>query len=470
MISALGPTGVPVPRTLGLCTDESVNGAPFYVMSFVEGNIVRDERAAARLDGVEPRPGRRVPHPNPGRAPCRGRGRGRPGRFRPARRVHRPPAQAVARPVHPVDPGRTGGAGGGRTGSTSCWRRRSPNSRAGSSSTATTAWTTPSSTTQGNVRAILDWEICTLGDPLADLGLLMVYWAEPEDGDQALIGVAPTTLPGFARRSELLDRYAALTGRDVSGIAYYRAFGFWKLACILQGVHVRYAGGAAAGDRSGVDQFAAHVGQAGRTGSGRGGVPVIDRDPVVALPVRPAVGRAGRPAPDPSGHGGRPRRLGRRRDGRVRGHRRAAHLVSDHAGGHLRHRDADRPAGPPADRPPGGRGHHRAHLAGHPDGGGQGPGGRRHRVPHRSRAGLPLADVHRGGGGTGPGPAGAHRGRARCVSGAHTPYPAGPSGLDGPAAVGGPGRTGGHRARDARGTRRGAGGARGLAWASPGYR
>ena len=115
----------------------------------------------------------------------------------------------------------------------------------------------------GDVRAILDWEICTLGDPLADLGLLLVYWAEPGDGDQALLGVAPTTLPGFASRAELLARYAAASGRDLSAIAFYRAFGFWKLACILQGVYARYAGGAAAGDRTGVDQFAAHVGRLG---------------------------------------------------------------------------------------------------------------------------------------------------------------------------------------------------------------
>ncbi len=115
----------------------------------------------------------------------------------------------------------------------------------------------------GDVVAILDWEICTLGDPLADLGLLSVYWAEPDDDDQALVGVAPTTLPGFARRAHLLARYAEASGRDVSQVPYYRAFGFWKLACILQGVHVRYAGGAAAGDRTGVDRFAAHVGHLG---------------------------------------------------------------------------------------------------------------------------------------------------------------------------------------------------------------
>ncbi|HLH27264.1 MAG TPA: phosphotransferase family protein, partial [Acidimicrobiales bacterium] len=114
----------------------------------------------------------------------------------------------------------------------------------------------------GEVLAILDWEICTLGDPLADLGLLLVYWAEPGD-EASLVGVAPTTLPGFCTRAELLDRYARSSGLDVSGIAYYRAFGFWKLACILQGVHVRYASGAPAGDRSGAESFADHVGRLG---------------------------------------------------------------------------------------------------------------------------------------------------------------------------------------------------------------
>jgi hypothetical protein len=54
-----------------------------------------------------------------------------------------------------------------------------------------------------------------------------------------------------------------VSGRDVSAVPYYRAFGIWKLACILQGVYVRYAGGAAAGDRSGVDQFAEGVARLG---------------------------------------------------------------------------------------------------------------------------------------------------------------------------------------------------------------
>ncbi len=91
-----------------------------------------------------------------------------------------------------------------------------------------------------------------------------MYWAEPEDGDQALVGRGPHRLARV--RPAIATCWPATpqsSGRDVSQIAYYRAFGFWKLACILQGVHVRYAGGAAAGDRSGVEQFAAHVGRLG---------------------------------------------------------------------------------------------------------------------------------------------------------------------------------------------------------------
>ena len=95
-------------------------------------------------------------------------------------------------------------------------------------------------------------------------GLLLVYWAEPGDGDQALLGRGPhrrsRIRPPVGPAGPLRPGRPGATSRQ---IAYYRAFGFWKLACILQGVHVRYAGGAAAGDRSGVEQFAAHVGRLG---------------------------------------------------------------------------------------------------------------------------------------------------------------------------------------------------------------
>ena len=94
----------------------------------------------------------------------------------------------------------------------------------------------------GTVRAILDWEICTLGDPLADLGLLMVYWADRDDS-MAVLGLSPTTAPGFSTRAQILERYGSVSDLDISGVGYYTAFGYWKLACILQGVYARYVAG-----------------------------------------------------------------------------------------------------------------------------------------------------------------------------------------------------------------------------------
>ncbi len=103
----------------------------------------------------------------------------------------------------------------------------------------------------GRVRAVLDWELCTLGDPMADVGLLNVYWAEPLDETVQLTGVSTTAAPGFLSRAEISERYARRSGRDISHLPYYIAFAYWKLACIVEGVLARYEGGAMGGDRSG---------------------------------------------------------------------------------------------------------------------------------------------------------------------------------------------------------------------------
>jgi aminoglycoside phosphotransferase (APT) family kinase protein len=113
-------------------------------------------------------------------------------------------------------------------------------------------------TDTGTVRAILDWEICTLGDPLADLGLLMVYWTDPGDAVAALL-LSPTTAPGFATRAQVLEHYASSSDLDVSGVGYYVAFGYWKLGCILQGVYARYVAGAGAGDQGSIEGFPAQI-------------------------------------------------------------------------------------------------------------------------------------------------------------------------------------------------------------------
>jgi aminoglycoside phosphotransferase (APT) family kinase protein len=112
---------------------------------------------------------------------------------------------------------------------------------------------------KGEVRAILDWEICTLGDPMADLGVLLCYWAEPGDATESLLGVAPTTAPGFATRDQVLGAYAKNSDLDLTHVAYYQAFGYWKLACIMQGVFARYRAGATAGDRGSVDAYPGHI-------------------------------------------------------------------------------------------------------------------------------------------------------------------------------------------------------------------
>src|SRR6185503_5894171 len=96
---------------------------------------------------------------------------------------------------------------------------------------------------EGAVQAVLDWELCTLGDPLADVGLMIVYTPDAVEARRTGLPSA-TALPGFPTRAELLDHYARLSGRDLSGIGYYVAFGYWKLACIIEGVYARYVGGA----------------------------------------------------------------------------------------------------------------------------------------------------------------------------------------------------------------------------------
>ena len=75
----------------------------------------------------------------------------------------------------------------------------------------------------------------------------------------AVLGLSPTTAPGFSTRAEVLERYGSVSDLDVSGVGYYQAFGYWKLGCILQGVYARYVAGAGAGDQGSVDGYPAQV-------------------------------------------------------------------------------------------------------------------------------------------------------------------------------------------------------------------
>ena len=241
VISALAATPVPVPATFGRCEDPAVTGAPFYVMEYVDGIVPRDEATvAAHLD-------------EPARAAAAGSlvdalvalhavdpdevGLGELGRRsgyleRQLARWQRQLEQSRTRPLPALDEVH-------RRLAANLPVQRGPARIVHGDFRLDNVVLSPA----GRVLAVLDWELCTLGDPLADIGLLLVYWAEP--GDQTLpLGTAPTVMPGFPDRAAVTEAYAARSGRDLAELDTYVAFASWKLAVILEGVVARHATGA----------------------------------------------------------------------------------------------------------------------------------------------------------------------------------------------------------------------------------
>ena len=105
-------------------------------------------------------------------------------------------------------------------------------------------------TRPGEIVAVLDWEMSTLGDPFADLGALLAYWSET--GDDAVLAAAadhPASDRGqrLPDPRQIIERYAEITGFDVSDLAWYQAFAYFKLAVVCQGIAARAAGGAMLG-------------------------------------------------------------------------------------------------------------------------------------------------------------------------------------------------------------------------------
>jgi aminoglycoside phosphotransferase (APT) family kinase protein len=258
LMHSLGPSGIPVPKTIGLCTDEAVNERPFFVMEFVEGHILRDEAAAEKALDVATRRATgghmaatlaALHDVDPDAV-----GLGDLGRHEGyiERQLKRWSGQYAQMKVEGVDHGGLVERVGEELA------RRIPVQQRTSIVHGDYRMDNVVLDDRGEVKAILDWELCTLGDPLADVGLLMVYWADSGDPFSAL-AFSPTTAPGFSTREQVLEAYAAVSDLDVSGIGYYTAFGYWKLACILQGVYGRYVAGAGAGDQGSVDAYPAQV-------------------------------------------------------------------------------------------------------------------------------------------------------------------------------------------------------------------
>ena len=89
----------------------------------------------------------------------------------------------------------------------------------------------------GTVRAVLDWELCTLGDPLADLGALLAYWTQP--AEEKLLPNDATIVAGFPSGDELVAGYCDATGRDPAAVTFWHVLALWKLAIIGEGVRRR---------------------------------------------------------------------------------------------------------------------------------------------------------------------------------------------------------------------------------------
>ena len=250
VMAALADTPVPVPRMLHLCTDESVLGAPFYAMERVDGHVCREALPAGYADAPDLR------H-------TVGEGLVR-----------------VLADLHVVDPARVGLADFGRpegylARQVRRWgmqwdATRLPGHEALDELAGRLAADVPVSaragvvhgdyrldntllhpTEPGRVAAVLDWEMSTLGDPLADLGMLLVYWAQADDGDvrgAAAVVPAATSLPGFPSRAEVAELYAGATGADLAPLPWYVAFSFFKLAVVCAGIVARARGGAMVGE------------------------------------------------------------------------------------------------------------------------------------------------------------------------------------------------------------------------------
>jgi aminoglycoside phosphotransferase (APT) family kinase protein len=248
VLSALAGTRVPVAPLVAACPDEDVIGAPFYVMEHVPGVVLRTRADTAALAESQ------------------------------AADLSQSLADMLAA-IHGVDVAAVGlrdlgrGAGYLRR-QLDRWQRQWELSatREMPGYTELVGRLTAALPAEGDVTlvhgdfrldnalvtltprpritAVVDWEMATLGDPLADLGLTLVYWTDP--GEEGWLNPAgspagtrgvsadATATPGFWTRAEFAAEYARRTGRDISRIGYYMAFGYFKLAVVLEGIHARY--------------------------------------------------------------------------------------------------------------------------------------------------------------------------------------------------------------------------------------
>ncbi len=239
IIAALADTAVPVAPAIGLCQDAAVNGADFYAMGFVEGEIIFDLADGEAYD-IGKRRGLAESlvdtlvdlHALTPAAVGRGDlGRTEDYCARQLRRWKRQVDEGSDRDlplfheihtrlVEGIPPQQGAGIVHGDYRLDNCMTGK-----------------------DGSIAAVLDWELCTLGDVLADLAGMVMWWGDDPDA-RGRLGDVPTKAEGFGTAGDVVARYAARSDRDLSDIPWYVAFQHWRLAAISEGVRVRYAAGA----------------------------------------------------------------------------------------------------------------------------------------------------------------------------------------------------------------------------------
>jgi aminoglycoside phosphotransferase (APT) family kinase protein len=243
VLSALAPIYPPAPRPLGQCNDADVLGAPFYVMERRRGVILRkkvptelgitptvlrsmcaslvDQLAALHAIDVAAAGLAELGKPE---GYVRRQVEGWIARWEKAKTDEVPDIDALGRWLVANMPGESGAT------------------LVHNDYKFDNVVLDPADPTR--IVAVLDWEMCTLGDPLMDLGTTLGYWAQADD-DPAWRAMAfgPTMLPGAMRRTELVERYAERTGRDVTNMLFYYAFALLKIAVIVQQIYFRYRKG-----------------------------------------------------------------------------------------------------------------------------------------------------------------------------------------------------------------------------------
>lgn len=251
LLAVLHPLGVPVPRPVAVCRDSAVLGAPFYVMAHVPGLILRPPAPAA-FTAAPDLPGRMATLSRTFAATL--------ARLH-AVPVAGTPLAAIGKPDGYVErqvQGWTKRWHAARTDDVAALDRVAAWLEAHRPPTAGVALVHNDFKLDNlvldadgtNVRAILDWEMATIGDPLMDLGTTLAYWVQADDPPIfRSLGLGITALPGALSREALVHAYAEASGHVIGHVPFYHAFGLFKVAVIAQQIFARYVAGQTADPR-----------------------------------------------------------------------------------------------------------------------------------------------------------------------------------------------------------------------------